>query len=104
MPRYIKDIFDGQWKWIDDEPGVKFALPKRTERRAFQIVPDIEPFISPIDGKVVSGRAQKREHMRRHDVEELGNEKPKPSVIKPARVEPAGPVIAEEFRRRGIIG
>lgn len=31
-------------------------------------MPDLEPFVSPIDGKVVSGRAALREHDKRHGV------------------------------------
>lgn len=32
------------------------------------IIPDIEPFVSPIDGKMVNGRKSLREHNRRHNV------------------------------------
>lgn len=30
------------------------------------IMPDLEPFVSPVDGKVISGRAALREHDKRH--------------------------------------
>ena len=103
MPRYIKDVLDGQYKWIDDEPGVKFSKPlEKPTRRGPYVVPDIEPFISPIDGKVVSGRVQKRDHMKRHDVEELGDQKAKPHKF--VEMPRAGPDVAEELKRRGIIG
>lgn len=39
---------------------------------------DIEGYVSPIDGKWIGSRSQHREHMKRHGVIELGNEKPKP--------------------------
>ncbi len=32
------------------------------------IMPDIEPFKSPVDGSVVSGRAALRDHNKRHGV------------------------------------
>lgn len=32
------------------------------------IMPDIEPFVSPIDGKVISGRRALAEHNKRHNV------------------------------------
>lgn len=42
-----------------------------------QTMRDIEGYVSPIDGKWVGSRSQHREHMKRHGVIELGNEKPK---------------------------
>jgi len=35
---------------------------------------DIEPFISPVDGKVVGSRSALREHERRHNVRQIGND------------------------------
>ena len=103
MARYIRDVLTNEYKWIDDEPGVKFSKPlEKKTRRGPYVVPDIEPFVSPIDGKVVSGRVQKRDHMKRHDVEELGDQKAKPRKF--VDMPPAGPVVAEELKRRGIIG
>lgn len=32
------------------------------------IIPDIEPFVSPIDGKMINGRKSLREHNKRHNV------------------------------------
>lgn len=37
---------------------------------------DIDGYVSPIDGKWVGSRSEHRDHMRRHGVMELGNEKP----------------------------
>lgn len=31
-------------------------------------MPDIEPFVSPVDGKVISGRRALREHNKKHNV------------------------------------
>lgn len=32
------------------------------------ILPDIQPFVSPIDGSVITGRASLRAHCKAHDV------------------------------------
>ena len=56
-------------------------LPR--EQRGLYVVPDISPYVSPIDGKVVGGRRQHRDHMRAHGVIEVGNERPTPFVPKP---------------------
>ena len=52
-------------------------------RRGLYVVPDIQPYVSPLDGSVVGGRRQHRDHMRAHGVVEVGNEKPKPNRPKP---------------------
>lgn len=31
-------------------------------------MPDLEPFVSPVDGSIISGRAALREHDKRHGV------------------------------------
>lgn len=31
-------------------------------------MPDIEPFVSPVDGSVITGRKALREHNKKHDV------------------------------------
>ena len=59
------------WIYIDGvayEKGVD-PLPDRHE-----IMPEIEPYISQIDGSVISSRAQHREHLRRHGFTEVGND------------------------------
>ena len=60
------------------QPVAQPPKAPRSQRRAFHIVKDIEPFISPITGEVIGSRTSRREHMRQHDVIEVGNEKPKP--------------------------
>lgn len=39
------------------------------------VIEDMKPYRSPIDGKMVTSRTQHRDHMRKHDVVEVGNEK-----------------------------
>ena len=38
------------------------------------IIEDIQPFVSPVDNSVVSSRAARREHNRRNQVEDVGND------------------------------
>lgn len=40
----------------------------QTKPRRVEIMPDIEPFVSPVDGTVVSSRSRLREHNKRNDV------------------------------------
>ena len=55
------------WIWID---GVKYE--KGTEPRqggnANMVIEDIKPYVSPIDGSIISSRPHQREHMRKHGV------------------------------------
>jgi len=39
------------------------------------IMADMEPYRSPLDGSVVKSRKHHRDHMRKHGVIEVGNEK-----------------------------
>jgi len=47
--------------------------PKKEKPRLF-IVSDIEPFESPIDKSVISSRSSLREHERKHNVRQIGND------------------------------
>jgi type II secretory pathway component PulK len=35
---------------------------------------DIEPFLSPVDGTYVTSRSELREHEKRHNVRQIGND------------------------------
>ena len=54
-----------------------------------QVMPDVAPYRSVITGEIIGGRAQHREHLRRHGCEEVGNERPelKPRDFTPDRGE-----------------
>lgn len=41
------------------------------------IVPDIAPYQSIVTGETITSRARHREHLKRHDLVEVGNEMPK---------------------------
>ena len=74
---------------VDKETGRTIKLrkqekaPKRTpiapeKLKAWEkrvgVIADVEPFVSPIDGTVISSRAQIREHEKKHNVRSLGND------------------------------
>jgi|TARA_Y100000401_G_C8324477_1_gene227315 hypothetical protein len=50
------------------------SAEKAFTRAAHGIMRDIEPFISPVDGSYVTSRSQLREHEKRHNVRQIGND------------------------------
>lgn len=77
-----------EWKPFPPRPE---TAKERTER-GFYLIPDSQPYVSPLDGSVIGGRRQHRDHMRAHGVIEVGNEKPKPAKYKPM------PSVADDIR------
>lgn len=58
------------WVYPSDggEPYLKGSKDEVTIQTGIAIMGDLPDFVSPIDGKLYSGRAGMREHCRRHDV------------------------------------
>ena len=59
-------------KWTQSAP-----LPRGNSiksEKAFVVMKDIDPFVSPIDGKMVGSRSSLRDHERRHNVRQIGND------------------------------
>jgi hypothetical protein len=62
---------------------IEVGLDYVPEPRTHQIMPDIKPYRSMIDGSVIGSRSHHREHLRAHGCQEVGNDsslnqKPKP--------------------------
>lgn len=57
------------------------------------IIPDIAPYRSVATGEVIGGRRQHREHLKRHGLIEVGNERLKPRKPVPL------PPLAEDIRQ-----
>ena len=61
---------------------VEVPLSYVAEPRAPQIMPDIKPYKSMLDGSEITSRSRHREHLRAHNCFEIGNEtkylKPQP--------------------------
>lgn len=54
----------------------EYSAPKRSETvKAPMYMRDIGEYRSPIDGSLITSRSAHREHMRQHDVIEVGNER-----------------------------
>lgn len=68
--------------YIDGE----FVEKKRDERGQWHYVQDdIKPYQSMIDGTMITSRSQHRNHLRRHNCIEVGNEDPSKHVAKPPK-------------------
>jgi hypothetical protein len=96
----------GRWVWDRESqklvPAEEFYA--RQERRVSgpQIIRDIQPYRSIVTGEVVGGRRQHRDHLRAHDVVEVGNEPIRPRARPP--LPDVRPDIAQVMREKGIIG
>ncbi len=44
------------------------------QSKGYAVISDVEPFKSPIDGTVLSSRSQIRDHERKHQVRQCGND------------------------------
>ena len=52
---------------VDKHTGERMPLPADWKPVAPRILPDMEPFLSPVTGEVIGGRAQRRDDLKRHD-------------------------------------
>jgi hypothetical protein len=81
---------DGKYYILDDDRGV----PKYSGLSAPFVMRDIAPYKSPLDNTMVTSRSLHREHLKVHDVIEVGNERVKPVSIPTADY---GRVIADRL-------
>ena len=57
--------------WVQDPDTGQLTLKKAVSRDTQQfasILPTIEPFVSPVDGSIISDRSHLRTHNKRHEV------------------------------------
>jgi len=84
-------------RWIQTDSGLVEVTPDYKQAipadAAHGVVADIEPYQSMVDGSLITSRRAHREHLKRHNVIEIGNEKIEP---KPRR-------LPEDPRRKQII-
>lgn len=52
----------------------EYTSPKRSDLSAPMIVRDIAAYRSPVDNSVITSRSAHREHLKAHDLIEVGNE------------------------------
>lgn len=89
---YPEDDFPEEVERLNERPPVYGRGPA--------IHCDIEPFISPIDRKVISGKKAMRQHCKEHNVvptQDLKGLPPKPAV---AEYKPDKAAIREEIKRQ----
>jgi hypothetical protein len=67
----------------------------RSELPMPMVIGDIEPYRSMRTGEIITGRAQHREHLSRHGLIEVGNERLPP----PQRVEAPPGEIVQDIKR-----
>ena len=67
---------------------VEKAPPRVSHSRSLQVMGDIQPFVSIVDGTVVGSRSALRDHNRRNQVIDAGND---PALYRPRKpYEPQG--------------
>lgn len=71
----------------------KYGNTTPSDLAAPMVVADVQPYKSVIDGSVIGGRRQHREHLRANGCVEVGNETVKPRARGPAKGEIAASVI-----------
>ncbi len=76
----------------DYVPAPRSGLPSPS------IMRDIGEYKSPLDGKMITSRSQHRDHMREHDVIEVGNEPI--GKMTPPNTDPKPREIGEIIKRR----
>lgn len=63
----------------------KVASQGNQIRQNSGIIPEIQPYRSQIDGSMIDSRTKHRNHLKRHDCIEVGNEKQKPRKPEPIK-------------------
>lgn len=74
---YVYQGHDGRYYLLTDDRGIS----KVSGLAAPFVMRDITPYQSPIDNTHITSRSAHREHLKVHDVIELGNEHVKPADI-----------------------
>lgn len=69
--KILAEYEDGKLTYLNPE----YQAPKRSDTvKAPYFMKDIGEYRSPLDGQMITSRSQHRDHMRAHDVIEVGNE------------------------------
>jgi len=68
--QYKRNFDDIKWGCKRQRP----RIDRKRSKRGIEVIKDIEPFISPIDGNTIGSRSVLREHERRHNVRQIGND------------------------------
>lgn len=103
MPRSRTVWKDGQLfaEYVDGELtylNPDYRAPNRSETvQAPMYMRDIGEYLSPLDGQMITSRSQHRDHVRKHDVVEVGNERMPTSVPEPKTDHDIGRAIKQRI-------
>lgn len=78
MSKRYRAIYDAKGLAYEIENGeVTFMRDDHSDDAQIgpQVIRDIEPYQSMVDGSMITSRSQHREHLKRHNCFEVGNEK-----------------------------
>lgn len=67
-----------------------------TASAEYHVMPDIQPYQSMADGSMIMSRSQHREHLKRHNLVEVGNDS---SLYKAPKPKSAPPGLKEDIIR-----
>lgn len=56
------------------QDGELVEKPSSVRRNSHYVIPDIQPYRSMADGKMITSRSEHRNHLKRHGCIEIGNE------------------------------
>ena len=70
-------------RYIQDENGDFVEVAKDKKGTWHYVMPDIQPYKSMIDGRMITSRSEHRAHLKAHGCIEVGNEDPLKPAPKP---------------------
>ena len=87
-------------KWVDKATGEEMLIPHRAEIAVPYIVGDIPEYRSPIDGRLIGSRSERRDDLKRHNCIDA-RELPSPTggkIKNKAFAAKRGLQVSEEYR------
>lgn len=73
--RYRQIQIDGKWELV--------PIDEDSAPQVHAVFGDVQPYKSQITGEWIDGRKQHRDHLKRHNCVEVGNDIPKSQASKP---------------------
>lgn len=70
----------GHYVWDSDKKEFVPFKEAVTQNNGPAILPDIQPYQSMVTGEMITSRSKHREHLRQHNLIEVGNEKQTPQA------------------------
>lgn len=72
----------------------KTVAPKQETTKNITLMPDIQPYQSMITGEIITSRSKHRQHLKDHNMVEVGNDS---SIMKPHQIPDANPRQRKEL-------